>query len=168
VTSLNAPVPGAVARVAADLHPRLVAFDRIRERHTLVVKRFEDVAPSTLLARLRSDLAGTPAVEARLDGVGSFEAPPVGAAPVVYLAVDSPGLLDLHDRLVGAFGAVPGLEGPDYVPHVTLARGGDVADARRLAAEAEVPAVTWTVDRLDVFDPEYRETAGSVSLPVGR
>ena len=41
VFSLNVPVPGKVRRVAGDLHPELVGFDRVRERHTLLAKRFD-------------------------------------------------------------------------------------------------------------------------------
>jgi 2'-5' RNA ligase len=167
VYSLNVPLPGAVSRVAADLHPRLTVFERIRERPTLLVKRFEESDRSRVQKRLCSALRGAPAFELRLAGVDYFADPLRGPGPVVYLAVEGPGLYDLHGRLVGTFGAVPGLEGDDYVPHVTLARGGDEADARRLAAR-DVPGVTWTVNRVQLWDPEHREAVATVGLPVGR
>jgi 2'-5' RNA ligase len=165
VFSLNAPVPGTVAKLAAELRPELVPFDRVRDRHTLVLKRFEERSIDRVRKRLRGVLRPTPAFQARVVGVDYFAEPASGAAPVVYLAVDSAGLRDAHDRLVGAFGAVEGLEGPDYVPHVTLARGGDVADARRLRDRAVQP-VTWTVSKLQLWDARYREVVGSVGLPV--
>lgn len=164
--SLNVPVPGTVARLAADLRPYLSAFDRLRERNTLVLKRFEeDDRPERVRKRLRGALRPTPAFEARTAGVGVFESPVRGPGPVVYLAIDSPELFAVHERLCAAFGTVEGLEGDDYVPHVTLARGGDLADAHAVAGR-EVESVTWTVSRLQLWDPDYREAVGSISLPV--
>ncbi|MFB6159938.1 MAG: 2'-5' RNA ligase family protein [Haloferacaceae archaeon] len=160
--SLNVPVPGRVRRVAADLHPELVAFDFIRERHGLLCKRFERTPDKVAL---RDALAGTPAFEAAVTGIDYFTDPPHGSAPVVYLTVESPGLVRLHERLAERFDAVPGLEGEGYDPHVTLARGGDEADAARLA-EREIDRVSWTVSRLERFDAEYREAIGTVSLPA--
>ena len=161
--SLNVPVPGAVARVAADLHPRLVAFESVRDRHTLVAKRFEADDRNRLRERLRDALRGVSPFEARVAGVDYFERAAAGPSPVVYLAVESPGLRSLHDRLVRTFGAAAGVEGDDYVPHVTLARGGDVADAERLA-EASIEPVSWTVSELDLWSREYRESVESVRL----
>jgi 2'-5' RNA ligase len=167
VYSLNVPVPGAVERLAADLHPHLVPFDRIRERHTLVCKRFEAAEGDydRLRERLRVALSPTPAFEARVTGVEAFETPTHGPGPVVYLAVESPGLLDLHRRLVEAFGAVDDdLEGPSYVPHVTLARG-DGGDAVARLRDLDLDPVTWTVSELQVFSRARREAAWTVSLP---
>jgi len=167
VYSLNVPVPGVVERLAADLHPRLTPFDRIRDRHTLVCKRFEadEAASDHLRDRLRRALSPTPAFEARITGIDAFETPTRGSAPVVYLDVESPGLHDLHRRLVETFGAVhDDLEGEGYVPHVTLARGdgGDALDdLRRL----DVDPVTWTVSELILWSRARRETVWRVSLP---
>ncbi|MFB6154870.1 MAG: 2'-5' RNA ligase family protein [Haloferacaceae archaeon] len=163
--SLNVPVPGDVERLAGDLHARLLPFDRIRERHTLVVKRLGDGSLSRVRERLRTSLAGAPAFEARVAGVDYFADPPVGSAPVVYLAVESPGVERLHRRLVGEFDPVSGLEGDDYVPHVTLARGGSIADAEALTG-VEFTPVTWTVSRLELWDATHREAAASFGLPT--
>jgi 2'-5' RNA ligase len=165
VYSLNARVPPAVSRLASDLHPRLTPFDRLRNRHTFVVKRFETDRFARLRERLRETLRGTPAFEARVTGIDYFEHPPRGSGPVVYLAVESPGLRDLHEGLVVEFGPVDGLEGEDYVPHVTLARGGAVADAERLV-DVDVEPVTWTVSEVQVWDGRHRETAARISLPA--
>ncbi len=161
--SLNVPVPGTVSRVASDLHPRLVAFETVRDRHTLVAKRFGADDRDRLRERLRDALAGVSSFEARVSGVDYFERAAAGPSPVVYLAVESPGLLSLHDRLVRAFGAAEGLEGDDYVPHVTLARGGRVEDAEALAGVSVAPA-SWTVSELDLWSREYREPVESVRL----
>ena len=172
--SLNVPVPGQVARLAGDLHPQLVAFDTQREQHSLVVKRFDEstlpasqpeLQLSTLQQRVPQLLAGTPAFEAAVREIDSFAEPVRGAGPVVYLTVDSPGLQQLHDRLTDEFGIVAGLEGDDYTPHVTLARGGSVADAERLA-EREIEPISWTVSQLQIWDSRYREAVSRYSLPA--
>ncbi len=98
-----------------------------------------------------------------MTGLGAFEAPVAGPAPVAYLAVESPGLEALHDELVEAFGAVPGLEGEDYVPHVTLARGGDVEALSALEGAAVEP-VAWTVDELLLWDARRSKPAGRIGL----
>jgi 2'-5' RNA ligase len=178
VYSLNVPVPPAAERLAADLHPQLVAFDRIRDRHTLVCKRFEadEADYDRLRERLRVALSPTPAFEARITGIDAFETPTHGPGPVVYLAVESPGLHDLHRRLVASFGAVhDDLEGPAYVPHVTLARGGgeasgtpsspgDASAVERLRA-VDIDPITWTVSELHLWSRARREAVWTVSLP---
>jgi 2'-5' RNA ligase len=173
VFSLNVPVPGSVARIASELRPALAGagVDRFRDRHSLVVKRFEDEEENgwslpRLRERLRPVLRGSPAFEARVTRADVFETPPRGPGPVVYLAVESPGLGALHDRLVDAFGAVDGLEGDDYAPHVTLGRGGTF-DADALATlSGRVEPVTWTVSELVVHDARHRETVSRLSLPA--
>ena len=166
--SLNVPLPGAVLALAERLRPDLGALETVREAPTLVAKRFGRLGPdeaAALQSEVRLALAGAPAFEARVAGLGAFEAPPAGPAPVVYLAVESPGLRALHDRLVEAFGAVEGLEGDDYVPHVTLARGGDV-DVDAVLDGLEVEPVAWDVTALEFWDARHRERAGRVSLPA--
>lgn len=166
--SLNAPVPGAARRRIESLRPALGGFETVREEPTLVVKRFGRPAPDAVAhvqTEVRTALAGAPAFEVRLDGLGTFEDPPAGPAPVVYLAVESPGLVQLHERLVDAFGAVEGLEGEDYVPHVTVARGGD-PDALDGLADVEVEPVAWDVTELWFWDARHGERAGRVSLPA--
>lgn len=180
--SLNVPVPGAAKRLAADLHRELVAFETVRERHTLVCKRLTDGGrrdsgqgggwnratgagvPPRLRERLRTALAGTPAFEVRITGIDAFETPARGAGPVVYLAVESPGLVSLHRRLCEPFPPIEGIEGDDYVPHVTLARGGSDADADRLR-ERSVDSIEWTVSELRLWDADRRESTARFSLP---
>ena len=168
--SLNVPVPSGVARLASDLARELPgARARPRGEHTLVCKRLDPGsgpdAVHRLDARLREALAGAPPFAARVSGIEQFREAVTGPSPVVYLAVESPGLLELHDRLVDEFGAIEGLEGEDYTPHVTLARDGDMASAERAAAY-DVEPVSWTVTELEFFDSKYREVAGRVSLPA--
>ncbi|MDZ5810679.1 2'-5' RNA ligase family protein [Halorubrum sp. AD140] len=175
--SLNVPIPPAIGDVAADLHPKLSGFDRVRDRHTLVCKRFGEAdvsdeatsSRSEALATLREDLrprlARTDPFEVAVTGVDVFDAPAAGSRPVVYLAVESDGLVRLHRRLCAAYGAIEGIEGDAYVPHVTVARGGSpepgvVAD---LVAAAFDP-IRWRVHALEVYDPEFREVVATLEL----
>ena len=166
--SCNVPVPGEVERLAEELRPRLFGFDSIREHHTLLCKRLGD-APAGGTARLREQvrtaLADAPAFEVRISGIDYFEYPTRGEGPVVYLVVESPGLYAVHERLLDEFPPVEEMEGDDYTPHVTLARGGSVDDARRLA-DAEIEPVTWTASRLALWDSKYDEEVASFSLPA--
>jgi len=194
VFSLNVPLPPSVGRLEADLHPKLSGFDRVRDRHTLVCKRLgvDDVpdrvasaaraGPEAVgsaaepsppkpdaLAALREDLrpllSGTDPFDVAVTGTDVFDAPASGSRPVAYLAVESDALVRLHRRLCAAYGAIDGIEGDDYVPHVTLARGGNpepgvVADL----VDAEVDPIRWRVHALDLYDPEFREVAATIDL----
>lgn len=165
--SLNAPVPGRVGALAGEIARQLpAARARTRGEHTLCVKRLtSDTDYSRIEAQTREALAGQPAVEARVDEIGVFEQPPVGTAPVVYLAVESPGLVQLHEHLVATFESVSdGIEGESYVPHVTIARGGSVDTARRVAGE--VDPIEWTVSELQFWDAKHSQSVSTVSLPA--
>jgi 2'-5' RNA ligase len=167
VYSVNVPVPGDVSALASSLARDIPqARERTRHDHTLVVKRLAggDTFPRQA-ARAREALAGAPAVEARVTGVDYFAEAERGPSPVVYLAVESPGLVAIHRTLVEAFDPVEGLEGEGYVPHVTVARGGTVEGARRLADRAVDP-IEWTVTRLAFWDARHDQTAGTVALPA--
>ena len=167
--SLNVPLPSSVTRLAGRLSrdlPRAQA--RARGEHTLVLKRLgsgDHAAFARLAARARETLQGTDPLTVRVTGVGQFERAATGPSPVVYLAVESPELRALHRRLCGAFDAVEGMEGEDYVPHVTIARGGDPAAARRLTDRAIEP-VEWTAEELVCYDSERGEAARRFALPL--
>lgn len=168
--SLNVPVPGAVHQLIDSLHPQLVGCGQLRTEHTLVVKRFEANGrdPTAQLSRLQEQLrpvlSETPAVEAQVSEVQTFDQPARGEGPVVYLAVESPGIQQIHQQLVDAFGAVAGLEGDEYVPHITLARGGSPETIAQLQA-AEFEPVSWTVSELVIWDSRYGEPARRYGLP---
>jgi 2'-5' RNA ligase len=159
VHSLNAPVPSAVARLASGLAADLLDAT-VRERHTLVVKRLGEGAPSRLSGEVRRVVAGTDPFSARVTGVDVFDDPPTGEAPVAYLRVESPGLERLHRRLCERFDPVDGIEGDEYTPHVTVARGGDAGRLRGRDPDRE-----WTVDRLLVWSGRYEEPVETVALP---
>ena len=157
--SLNAPVPASVARLASGLAADLLDAS-VRQRHTLVVKRLGEDDPGGLADAARAVVAGTDPFPARVTGVGIFRDPPSGAAPVAYLKVESPGLRRLHRRLCERVDPVEGIEGDDYVPHVTVARGGDADCLAGREADA-----AWTVDWLQVWSGDYDEPVESIALP---
>jgi len=169
VYSLNVPLPSDVSALASELARDLPgARARTRGDHTLVDKRLgtgDRAAFQRLAARARDALAGTPAFAARVARVDYFPEPATGAAPVVYLAVDSPGLAQLHAALCEQFDPVDGIEGDDYTPHVTIARGGSVEAATRLT-ERDIEPVEWDVTELVFWDAERGQQAGRISLPA--
>lgn len=167
--SLNVPLPSAVTSLAGRLARELpLARARPRGEHTLVAKRLgggDHAAYARLEARAREAMRGTDPFGVRVTGVEQFETAATGASPVVYLAVESRGLLTLHERLCASFDAVEGMEGDDYVPHVTVARGGEAVAARQLVDRAIEP-VEWTVEELAFFDAERGQSVSRVSLPA--
>ena len=164
--SVNVPVPGRVRTLANELYPDLVGFEHVREEHSCLLKRLGEADHvAQLQHRAHRALEGAPAVEAQITEIDYFEDPPLGSAPVVYLAVESPGLESIHDDLTEAFEVVKELEGDDYVPHVTLARGGDLETAKRLA-DREIEPIKWTVNGLEFWDGTYKLPVSRVSLPA--
>lgn len=166
--SLNAPVPSPVAALATELGRQLPgARSRTRGSHTLVVKRLgtDDDGYHQLEARARDALGGTPACEARVTDIDVFEQVPSGTAPVVYLRVESPGLVALHERLCEVFDPGTSIEGDDYVPHVTVARGGQLDTARSLAGR-EIDPIQWVIEELVFWDSTREQPVTRVSLPA--
>ena len=164
--SLNVPPPSAVTRLASDLArdvPRARA--RPRGEHTLVCKRLGDGDGARLASRVREALVGVAPFELRVSSIDLFETATTGTGPVVYLDVESRGLRKLHRRFCDVFDPVDGIEADDYTPHVTIARGGDLAGARRLARR-EIEPITWTADRLSVWDSHRNVSVREFSLPV--
>jgi len=130
----------------------------------MVAKRLTTDRPASVVeARAREVLADRPPVAVRIAGVDWFETPTSGPGPVVYLAVESPGLRDLHAHLCETFDAVPEVEGDEYTPHVTIARGGDPEAARRLL-DREVEPIEWVVDELAFYDAAHSVESGRVAL----
>lgn len=165
--SLNVPVPAAIGRLATDLASELPgARPRARGEQTLVVKRFPtDVPYHRLEARVRDVLAGQPAFEVAVTEIEQFETAVMGPSPVVYLAVEGPELTRLHATLAEAFDPVPDLEGDDYVPHVTIARGGSPESAAALT-ERSIESRTFDVTNLVFRDAERGEDVSRLSLPA--
>lgn len=169
VYSLNVPLPSEVPRRAEDLAVDLPSsHSRARGEHTLVAKRLgtgDRAADGRYEARAREALSGTAPFALRIDRVDVFEAAATGTSPVVFLAVESPGLLALHERLCGIFDPVEDVEGDAYVPHVTIARGGSFDAARDMVGPIDEP-IEWTAEYLECFDAERGVPASRISLPA--
>jgi len=169
VYSLNVALPSSVTSLASELARELPrARARPRGEHTLVVKRLgsgDHAAYARIEGTVRDALRGTDPFDVRVTGVEQFETAVTGPSPVVYLAVESLELRALHERLCPAFDPVEGMEGDEYVPHVTVARGGDPT-AARLLVEAERESIEWTVEELVFFDAERGQPVSRVALPV--
>lgn len=166
--SLNVPVPGRVARIASDLARDLPeARARTRGEHTLGVKRLgtDEVPYNRLEAKVRDMLAGQPAFELQVTDVDYFSDPPTGSAPVVHLVVESQGLIALHERLAQEFEPRAGIEGDEYNPHVTVARGGRFETAKRVT-EQDIDPIRWTVSELVFWDATHSQPVSSISLPA--
>lgn len=167
--SLNVPVPGAVSSQAWDLRSVLTGFERLRDEHTLVIKRLEARSAGEFAAlerAIREELTGTAPFEVEITGLGIFREPTTEPGPVLYFDVQSPGLVRLHEKLVSRFGAVGEIEGADYTPHITLARGGGDPSVIDDLLDMEGPTHRWTVDRLVFWDARRELPAGEVSLPA--
>lgn len=163
VLSLNVPVPGSIRRHVDTLRP-LVGEDR--RDHTLVLKRLGNDAHSAgTRKRVRRALRDQPPFAVRLAGVGCFEDPASGDAPVAYLAIESPALVGLHEELCDVIEPIPGLEGAAYVPHITIGRVPSSTAIERLETRAPEPE-TWSVSELVFWDARHEETVGHVSLPA--
>lgn len=166
--SINVPLPSAVTTLAADLATELpLAQRRGRGEHSLVAKRLgqgDHAAYARMEARGREALRGQPAFEVRISGVGQFETAVTGSSPVVYLAVESPELVALHERLCEEFDPADEMEGDAYTPHVTVARGGDREAAARLVGR-DIEPIQWTVDELSFYDADRNQPVSQVSLP---
>lgn len=166
--SLNVPVPGRVAALASDIARELPeARARCRGNHTLCVKRLDgngtEATYSRLEARAREVLAGQPAFEVRVTGIEYFRNAVKGSVPVVYLVVESPELRQLHERLATVFKPVETIEGTEYTPHVTVARGGSLAGAERVT-DRSVEPMSWTVSELSFWDATCHQPVSTVSL----
>lgn len=166
--SLNVPVPSRVAALAGEVARDLpAARARCRGEHTLCAKRLDGNGTSPTYNRLdtrtREALADQPPFEVSITGISYFPETVKGSAPVVYLAVESPGLRRLHERLSDVFPPVEGIEGNSYTPHVTVARGGSMAAAERVA-DRRLDPVSWTVSELSLWDAARRRSMSTVAL----
>jgi len=97
-------------------------------------------------------------------GIDIFDAPASGSAPVLYLVIESDALVRVHRRLCAAYGAIAGIEGDDFVPHITVARGGNPEPGVADLVGAEFEPIRWRVHALDLYDPEFREVAATIDL----
>lgn len=154
----------------------------------------KSAAITALQRDLQGVLSGTVPFTVAVTGVDSFPSPASGSGPVVYLVVESEDLMRLHRRLCAAYNPISGIEGDEFVPHITLARGktGDEARGTERSHERETERshergtertrepdpieqlhrvefdpIRWRVHALDLYDPEAgdeRAVAATIEL----
>lgn len=166
--SLNAVIPPAANEFRDDLAEVLEPFEERRDPLTLVVKRFGSRAPTELASLTRSlgeILQQWGPIAAEIEGVDVFVDPPGGLGPVVYLDITSPGLESLHRQLVDRFGVVdPAIEGAQYVPHITLARGGPRTGIDSVM-DTSLATHEWTIEELMLWTARQDTAVTRFSLP---
>lgn len=165
--SLNVSVPSSVGTRATALGRELPrARTRGRDEHSLCVKRFETASAAEfefVRTRCHEVLADVQPFEITVTELDYFAQATNGSSPVVYLAVESPALDELHRRLVDVFGPIQDLEGDEYVPHVTVARGGELDRARALT-ERKMEPIRFPVSSLTFWDARRNRQMGEVAL----
>ena len=122
--SLNAMIPRKIAEMIHSFGPELNGWEEINTDHTLVIKRFQETnLREGFESEMRLLLEKTDAFEIRIKGMDIFSSVPKGSSPVLYIEIESKDLRKIHGELIDVFGVVEGLEGKDYIPHITFARG---------------------------------------------
>ncbi|MFB6188052.1 MAG: 2'-5' RNA ligase family protein, partial [Halobacteriaceae archaeon] len=164
--SLNIPVAGEVKQETNQFTPYLTDFE-VRDHFTFVIKRFQEDRDriDQIQKRTRHALSGMSPFSVKITGIDCFRNPPKGDGTVVYFAVESSQLLDIHKQLCDEFGIVQPLEGDEYSPHITIARGNNEKTIETLLSQSIKP-ITWQVNHLEFFDPVKQELLGQVGLPI--
>lgn len=168
VYSLNAAIPAAAIEQRDELLEHLESFETVRDPLTLVIKRFgtpDSTALSSLERSLGEVLNEWGPMRAEIDGIDLFMDPPSGPSPVIYLGVSSHGLEALHRDLVDRFGVVdPAIEGENYIPHITIARGGPrvaIDELRDISLETH----QWTIETVMLWSSRHDKPVKQFSLP---
>ncbi len=122
--SLNAMIPRKITEMIHSFGPELNGWEDINKDHTLVIKRFQEInSRDNFESEMRLLLEKTDPFEIRIGDIDIFSSVPKGSSPVLYIEIESRDLVKIHEKLINVFGVVEGLEGKDYIPHITIARG---------------------------------------------
>lgn len=161
--SLNVPLPGAVYRVLQSFKP--VLGDDTRDDPTLVLKRLDTTSmdATVIEKRVRHTLQSTAPFDVDITAVDTFDSPTTGTGTVLYLAIDSPPLHRIHDRLCDIVDPDPAVEGPNYTPHITIGRTTD-ADRIDTVSARDITPVSWTVTTLEFYDASTDTIHGQIAL----
>ena len=163
---LPAPLRTGLAKTSAVLAPVAPSIRWTDPAHTHLTLRFLGWTTRERLASLEPRLAavasGTPALEARVSGLGLF--PPRGRARVLWVgvALPPPGVALQAECEAAAVAAGFPPERRQYQPHLTLGRWRDPQP------RPELPALdlgTARLDRLVLFRSELRRS-GAEYTPI--
>ena len=160
--SLNVSMPQNIVRAIKEVTLGVSGWEEICEDPTLVIKRFEkgDV-DGHVESEIRLLLEGVEPFDIEIGNLERFDVAERGSSPVLYLEVKSPGMKALHETLVDVFGSVKGVEGENYIPHITIARGGsgDYIEFDGLSCDTE-----WTVEMLELWNRDGRKKKNKIIL----
>lgn len=161
--SLNVPLPGEVRRLGRSFHP--VLGSAARETYTLLVKRLDttDTERPVVEKRVRRVLDDVTPFSITVTHVSAFDDPTTGTGTVLYLAIDSPTLHDIHETLCDVVPPAADVEGPEYTPHITIGRTTDI-DRIDSVRTRDIDPVGWTVTTLTFYDAATETTRGHVPL----
>ncbi len=158
--SLNVTIPQKVSRLIEEMAPALWNWEEICEDPTLVIKRFETKTAKEE-TEIRLLLEKIEPFDVQIGNIRTFDIAQRGISPVLYIEVESPGIEALHEMLVGIFGCVKGIEGQDYTPHITLARG----ECREYIEFEERPdPIQWEADELEFWHSGKMQKRNKIKL----
>ena len=155
-------MPQNVVRLVGEVTPRLKGWEEVCEEPTLVIKRFERKdLDGHMESEIKFLLENVEPFNVKIGNLKKFDVAVRGSSPVLYLEIKSPGMKALHETLVSAFGCVKGIEGENYIPHITLARGGGKEDINF----SVLPGSTqWTAKMLEFWDRDKRRKKNKIIL----
>ena len=160
--SLNVSMPQNIVRAIREVALGASGWEEICEDPTLVIKRFEKVDVSGHVeSEIKLLLESVEPFDIEIGNLERFDVAERGSSPVLYLEVKSPGMKALHEILVDVFGSVKGVEGENYIPHITIARGGGVRDVDFSGFSG--PTI-WTAETLEFWNRDKRKKKNKVIL----
>ncbi|HIJ12598.1 MAG TPA: 2'-5' RNA ligase family protein [Halobacteriales archaeon] len=160
--SLNVSIPQGIVRAIGEITPVLGRGEGIVEEPTLVIKRFEkEDLDGHIESEIKFLLENVEPFIVEIGNLEMFEVADRGTSPVRYIEVKSIGIKVLHETLVSVFGCVKGVEGENYIPHITIARG---SGAKNLDFSDFSGPIQWTANTLEFWDRDKRKRKNKVIL----
>ena len=160
--SLNVSIPQNIVRAIEEITLGVKGWEEICEEPTLVIKRFEKKdLDGHVKSEIRFLLENVEPFGIEIGNLERFDVAERGSSPVLYLEVKSPEVKALHENLVDVFGSVEGIEGENYIPHITIARGGsgDYIEFSGLSCDTG-----WIVEMLEFWDRGERKKRSKIIL----
>ena len=160
--SLNVSIPQNIIRAIEEVTLGVRGWEEICEEPTLVIKRFEKKdLDGHVKSEIRFLLESVEPFGIEIGNLERFDVAERGSSPVLYLEIKSPGVKALHENLIDIFGSVEGVEGENYIPHITIARGGsgDYIEFSGLSCDTG-----WTVEMLEFWDGGERKKRSKIIL----
>ncbi len=160
--SLNVSIPQGIVRAIEEMAPVSRGWEEIVEEPTLVIKRFEkEDLDGHIESEIKFLLENVEPFTVEIGNLEMFEVADRGTSPVLYIEVKSIGMKLIHETLVSVFGCVKGVEGENYIPHITIARGSGV---KNIDFSDFSGPTWWTAKTLEFWDGDKRKKKNQVML----